>query len=924
METQSKFFEAFKKQQSSPRYNGPKKSSREFFFALLSDDIGVYVKTVSRSLKEKKVRSENYTDSLKYALELYEFKKSQTKLIVDWSNPHSNVYLFKHPDLMESLTVVDNLIDHNGKAIYCGSRSYPLVLNIVPNNDALDCSITLCESKIDTVITENYSLVGDRILSTLPIGGRYKSILDLNSNIIHAELEQYLSIVYTNFINITLKYKSYKVVTRGECELESSLVIESIDSSGFMAIKTSYSYSEYITPEFYQNFRPTKLVHINKNTDEVVVSNLFLPDTDVMDKLIKTLYYLEDRYSLSDSFNIEEDGVLINPELSTILFNSELKILIENFDIYGEKVLRKNKIKRAKVNLELLLRSGIDYLQGSAILNVSGEELELFNAVTLFNKHGYIPLKNGTRALLNRGYIDRIKKVIREGREGIEVSIFDMSYIEDTLEARVSGDEFIKRVNLYKKDFHNSEVILNLEGFRGKLREYQILGVKWMLKLHQIGISGCLSDDMGLGKTVQTIAFLKQVLHERDNRPILIVMPKTLIFNWIKEVEKFSPDLDIYSYYGPSRDTKQIHNHIITLTTYHTLRNDIDKIKDIDFFYTILDEIQNIKNHTSLLAKASYLVNSQYKLGISGTPVENSLADLYSISKFLNPTLFGSFKKFKDEWSGPIASEDSEVVNNILRSKIKPLFLRRLKEDVLCDLPPKSEQVIYIDMNKKQTTFYEKVRKQYHNKICLKIREEGIDKSQLTIIKAFMELRQIATIPEYKSNGLVLSAKKEVLLEQLYETIDCGHKVLIFSNFLSAIKGLSESLSADGIDHRIITGATNKRERVVEEFMDDSKVKVLIMTLKTGGVGLNLTAASYVYIMDPWWNIASENQAIDRIHRIGQKSSVFCYRYITRGTIEEKILQLQDKKRALFNNLFTTSKSGESGFNMDDIDYLLG
>lgn len=921
----SKFFEAFKKQQNSPRFSNPKRNSKQFYFGLFEDDAGIYVKTVSRSLRDKKVNSDYFSGNLKSVIDLYNFKKTSTKLIIDWNNPYSHLYLDQHPDLLNALTTIDNLVDSNGKPVYYGSKTYPLTLNIKQRNDVLECSVTLCENIVKRVINDKYSLVGNRIISTLPIGNNFKSLIELNTSIIPSELDKYLSIVYSNFDNIVLNYKGFKTIHSGECELLPSIVIENVDVSGFLIIRTSFSYKQLITPEFYISYKPTKLALLNYDMNELTITDLILPDMDVLDRLIQILFYMEKEHSLEDSFHIEEDGLIVNPSMAGIMFTSELKSILDEFSIYGSKVLSKYKIKKSSINLELNITSAIDYLQGSAILNISGEKIPYSHAMSLFNKKGYIPLKDGTRGIVNKKYIEKIKKVIREGKEGIEVSFFDMPYIENILEAKVTGNHFIKKLALYKR---NSEDLINtelrLEQFHGELRDYQSSGVRWMLNLHEIGISGCLSDDMGLGKTVQTIAFLLQVIKKRDGRSILIVLPKSLIFNWIKEVEKFAPHLDVYTYYGSNRDHKSLSKHTIILTTYQTLRNDIEIFRGIEFYYTILDEIQNIKNHTSLTAKATFLISSQYKLGISGTPVENSLGDLYSICRFLNPTMFGSFKRFKDEWSGPIGSEDSEIVTNILKNKIKPLFLRRIKEDVLKDLPPKTEQVLYIDMNRDQASYYEKVRKDYHDKIRLKIRDEGIDKSQLTIIKAFMELRQIATIPDHITNGRILSPKKEIILEQLYETLEGGHKVLIFSNFLSAIRSISESLEADRIDHRIITGSTTKRERVVEEFMDDPEVKVMIMTLKTGGVGLNLTAASYVYIIDPWWNIASENQAIDRTHRIGQDSSVFCYRFIARGTIEEKILELQDKKRALFNNLFDTAKSGSYSFTDDDINYLLG
>lgn len=913
------------KQQVSVKKEKVRSNRKDFFFALFTDSHGVYIKSVNNSLRDKKINPDQYSGNLKIVVNLYNQIKIKSRLIVDWDNPHSFIYLDRHPDLLELLSSVDNLIDSNGKAIYCSSTDFPVVLTIIQKNVLLQCDVTICDGKINRLVSEKYALVGNRLLSILPLGSGYKSLIDLNAIIETKELSSYLSIVFSNFTNIELKYLEYEVEITGECELLPSLVIESIDDSGFLTINTTFSYRDLITPEFYYKYKPVKLAIIDDPLGRIILSDLQLPDMDVLDSLIKMLYYIEEKYELSDSFNIDENGVIVHGELAHIMFSSELKQVLNSFSIYGDRFLRKNRLKKSHPNLELLLTSAIDYLQGSAHLRIYGENIPLYKAVSTYDNKGYIPLNDGSKGIIDSGYIEKIRRVIRETRDGVELSFFDLPYIENELEAAIKGDEFKSKLEAYRDDSQKvHELHINTDKLKGILRPYQLEGVRWMLHLHKIGVSGCLADDMGLGKTVQTLCFLLQVMDEADDRPILIVMPKSLIFNWGKELKKFTPHLKPYVYYGGTRDTIKISEHRLILTTYHTLRNDIEQIKKIPFFYTILDEIQNIKNHTSKLARACFLLNSQYKLGISGTPVENSLGDLYSISRFLNPTFFGSFRMFKEQWSGPIASDDSEIVTNILRRKIKPLFLRRMKEDVLDDLPPKSEQVIYVDMSEKQKSYYEGVRKDYHDKIRLKIRDEGIDKSQLSIIRAFMELRQIATIPEVKTKGIITSPKKELILEHILETLSGGHKVLIFSNFLAAIKGLSDSLNDEGIGHRVITGATGNRERIVEEFMDDCSVKALIMTLKTGGIGLNLTAASYVYIVDPWWNLASENQAIDRTHRIGQKSSVFCYRFIARGTIEEKILELQGKKKALFDNLFSKSEGGKNGFSNEDIDYLLG
>jgi superfamily II DNA or RNA helicase len=920
----SRFFEAFMKQQKYDNKRDIAPGKRDFFFSICSDDKGLYVKTVNKNLRDIKVPVEKHSGYIRAALEIFSKKKIESRLIVDWSNPYSRIYLDKNGDLMNSLFLVDNLINETGSKIYSGDRDYPVKLNVIDKGTYLQCSLTVANRKIDRVINENYMISTNKIHSVLPLGINFKSLLELDTTIQHKDINNYFSIVLSNFSNIDIHYDNFICDNKSEIELSPSLLIDSVDESGFVTIQTTFSYTDVVSPEFYFKYSPSKFAILNNSNRELEIYDLLLPDGDLFDRLVKILFYIEKKHEMVDSFNIEKDEIILHPQLATIFFGSELKTILDNFSIYGDRILKKNRLKRAKIGIELVLTSAIDYLQGSAFLKIYGENIPLFKALSIYEERGYIPLKDGSRGIVDSNYINKLRRVIHEGKDGIEISFFDLPYIETELEASIKGDEFRERLLLYQNSIDEvQDFKIDYTGFSGELREYQKKGILWMNKLNTIGISGCLADDMGLGKTVQTLVFLLQIKKQRENRPILIVMPKSLIFNWIKEIEKFTPDFSVYSYYGANRSIDLLRKGEIVLTTYHTLRNDIEKIKEVNFFYTILDEIQNIKRHSSKLSRACYLLKSQFRLGISGTPVENSLSDLYSISRFLNPTLFGSFKKFKDEWSGPITSDESEIVTNQLKAKIRPLFLRRLKEDVLEQLPPKSEQILYVDMSEEQKSLYETVRKDYHDKIRLKIRDEGLDMSKFTIIKAFTELRQIATTPELKSGGIIESPKKELLMEHLKETLSGGHKILIFSNFLSSISEISRSLSVEKIEHGIITGSTSNREEIVDNFMTDKQNKVLLMTLKTGGVGLNLTAASYVYIVDPWWNLASENQAIDRTHRIGQKNSVFCYRFIARGTIEEKIIELQEKKRALFDNLFSIN-SGEFSFETEDIDYLLG
>jgi SNF2 family DNA or RNA helicase len=338
----------------------------------------------------------------------------------------------------------------------------------------------------------------------------------------------------------------------------------------------------------------------------------------------------------------------------------------------------------------------------------------------------------------------------------------------------------------------------------------------------------------------------------------------------------------------------------------------------------VLDESQNIKNLNSQSTKAVMLLNSEHRLALSGTPIENNLGELYSLFRFLNPSMFGSVERFNKYYGTPIQKENDKAALNELKKKIYPFILRRLKKDVLKDLPDKTEQILYVDMSPEQKTFYEERRKFFYNTVKTQIKENGIAKSQFSILQSLSELRQIASIPESKSDNNIISPKREILMESIVDATANNHKVLVFANYLHALDCISQELNTNGIDYLLMTGATRDRKSLVEKFQNDDTCKVFLMTLKTGGIGLNLTAADYIFIFDPWWNIAAENQAIDRSHRIGQDKKVFSYKLITRGTIEEKILELQHIKKELFDNLISSDGASIKSLDEKDVEFILG
>ncbi len=459
------------------------------------------------------------------------------------------------------------------------------------------------------------------------------------------------------------------------------------------------------------------------------------------------------------------------------------------------------------------------------------------------------------------------------------------------------------------------------KAFKGKLRKYQREGLGWLEYLNKVGIGGCLADDMGLGKTIQILALLQTV---KSKLPTLVVVPKSLVFSWISEAKKFTPALSVLDYTGPGRREVQARfsEADIILTTYGTVRTDILELSKLKFFYIILDESQMIKNYSSQIAKAVRLLHSEHRLVLTGTPIENHIGELWSQLDFLNPGMLGGATAFKQTTMD--LDEQKDWLSS-LSVALKPFILRRTKEQVLKELPPKSEQILYCDFEEEEQLLYDKLRDHYRSDLIGTIEEKGLNKSKMLILEALLRMRQASC--HYglidKKRTIEDSAKTRALMSRLTEILESGHKALIFSQFTSFLSIVREKLNARGITYEYLDGSTSDRKERVTRFQSDPKCPLFLLSLKAGGVGLNLTAADYVFLLDPWWNPAVEAQAVDRTHRIGQKKPVMVYRIITRNTVEEKVLELQTKKKALFNKVLSSDQSLLRKITVDDLKTLL-
>jgi superfamily II DNA or RNA helicase len=470
-------------------------------------------------------------------------------------------------------------------------------------------------------------------------------------------------------------------------------------------------------------------------------------------------------------------------------------------------------------------------------------------------------------------------------------------------------------------------------GFVGELRPYQREGLGWLQFLERFGFGGCLADDMGLGKTVMVLALIEGRRERRAQLPpgpdrpgpSLAVVPRSLVFNWKQEAARFSPKLRVLDHTGASRLAPGEHfdDYDLVITTYGTLRRDAADLAHTRLDYAILDEAQAIKNAGTDSAKAARLLRADHRLALSGTPVENHLRELWSLFEFLNPGMLGTAAAFQTEGTG-LRNPDAST-RRLLARALRPFILRRTKEQVARDLPPKLEQTLSCELEPTQRALYEELRRHYRESLLGRLEREGLERVKIHVLEALLRLRQAACHPGLIDPKRVAegSAKLDALLPQLAEVVDEGHKALVFSQFVSLLDIVRDRLRREGITYEYLDGRTRDRAARVERFQTDPRCPLFLISLRAGGLGLNLTAADYVFLLDPWWNPAVEAQAIDRTHRIGQTRQVFAYRLIARDTVEEKILDLQRHKRELADAIVGADGSLLRSLTREDLDLLL-
>jgi len=575
--------------------------------------------------------------------------------------------------------------------------------------------------------------------------------------------------------------------------------------------------------------------------------------------------------------------------------------------------------------------SGIDWFELSADIDFGGVRAELpalLEALASGNRS--VELADGSVGILPESFAADMAPFValaqkhdgrlRYGR--IQVALLDALLAG---QPQAHFDEAFERLRDQLSAGGRPEAEQEPHGFEGTLRHYQREGLGWLVFLEALGLGGCLADDMGLGKTIQVLALLmrrKAKIAEAGipHRPSLVVVPKSLVFNWVEEAKKFAPMLRVANHTGNARtENEDLTEQDIVITTYGTLRRDIVRHRETEFDYVILDEAQSIKNAASQAAKACRLLRARHRLALTGTPVENHIGELWSIFEFLNPGQLGSAARLRKFLADGRGSSD------VVARAVRPYLLRRTKVDVLSDLPEKTEQTLYVELGETQRKAYDELREHFRNELTGRIGRFGIGRSRIAVLEALLRLRQTACHPGLVDHARVdePSAKLDTLLENLEEVIDEGHKVIVFSQFTSFLSILRRRLDAMPMTYEYLDGRTTDRQARVTRFQEDETCRLFLVSLKAGGQGLNLTAADYIYILDPWWNPAVEAQAVDRAHRIGQTKPVFAYRLIARDTVEEKILALQDKKRELADSIVRADAGVVGNLTPEDVELLL-
>ncbi len=902
---------------------------KNIFFMLKIDEKGAYVLPVyaDGSVAENLEVDEDSKDVTSQILTYIKGVKEDS-FFIDWEKEYEEAYLNEHSDLIEYLIDNPKFVNEKMEVLKWIKRDNNLSLIIKEKengNTVLTTELLLNDSITEFMIINEDLILADNTFYIIDMESNdFHTLKELVGTIDESGLENFLTLTIKYFKNIEIEYKDYKIVTGEKHVPNPQIIIEKIshDNSLYLQVTLIISSMHY---DFLKDHDIEQVAIVNNLEKKISICKIDISRiSEAVEDIIKLLTKEQKNLKVRAGYYLDESNlIIIQEKLAKEFIMKDLLQLAAKYKVIGTDKLRKYNIKAVKPKVIGNFSHSIDFLEGEIELEIEGEKFSILDVLSSYKKDSYIMLSDGTSALINKKYIEKLERIFKDNdRQKVRLSFFDLPLVEELIEDKIFSEEMNKSREFFKGINNINNYNIETPKIKAQLREYQEYGYKWLSYLMDNNLGGCLADDMGLGKTLQAIAVLTR-LHEKKGTKSLVVMPKSLVYNWESEIKKFSPRLKVGIYYGNFRNGDIIKKNSVILTTYGTIRNDIETIKEYFFDAVILDESQNIKNVNAQTTKAIMLLNTRHRIALSGTPIENNLSELYSLFRFLNPSMFGTLEEFNNCYAIPIQRENDREAIEELKKKVYPFILRRIKKDVLKDLPDKIEKTMYIEMNPDQKKLYDERRNYYYKMVHSQIKENGIGKTQFFILQALNELRQITSCPEVKSIG-VTSSKREVLINNIVEAVENGHKVLVFTNYINSINNICEDLKKYDIKYLSMSGSTKDRQLLVDKFQKDNKYKVFVMTLKTGGVGLNLTAADTIFIYDPWWNKTVENQAIDRAYRLGQDRTVFSYKLILKDTIEEKILQLQESKIKLLDNLISEDSATLKSLTEKDIEFILG
>ena len=697
----------------------------------------------------------------------------------------------------------------------------------------------------------------------------------------------------------------------------------------YVKIFLDYNEKGYIVADVkfcYGNveFNPIKNVNLE-------ITRNAIQENEVLDTFVQTGFML-------DSANARL--VLANDEKIYNFLSKEIEDYMKKFEVLVAKDFKKKDIKKIKIK-----SIGVKIENNLLDINLEDFKFNIYEIKDIINKYKlkrkFYKLKDGTYISLEKNnsldflenVVDNIEIDYVNPEEGtIKLPIYRAMYLEKLFKemnnTNIQKNEYYKKMISEIEDRHidiNTKIPKKLNT---ELRTYQKIGYKWLKTLEQYKMGGILADDMGLGKTVQVLTVILSYIQENKEKAknSIIVCPSSLTLNWYNEIQKFTPTIKKLvisgDYLERKRKIETINNYQIVITSYDSLKRDIDLYTQYNFKYIVADEAQYIKNNNTKNSKAVKLINAETKFALTGTPIENSLSELWSIFDFIMPGYLYKYKKFKELYETPIIKEQNEDVMNKLKKQIEPFVLRRTKGEVLTELPDKTVTILNNEMSEEQYNIYMSYMAQARKEIMSQIDINGFEKSQIKILSLLMRLRQICCHPklflrEYEGE----SSKLNQCIEIIQDAVLGGHKILLFSSYTSMFEIIEEKLKNIGVKYLKLTGQTKVGERIelVDKFNTDENIKVFLISLKAGGTGLNLTGADMVIHYDPWWNLSAENQATDRTYRIGQKRNVQVYKLITKNSIEEKIYELQQKKAKLIDNMLSTDATFINKLSKDDI-----